>query len=449
MGNLFGTDGVRGEVGVLLTPQLAFALGQAAGQVLAEHVVQKEHKIVIGRDTRISGQMLEAGLAAGLMSVGMDVVLLGVIPTPGVAWTVREQQATAGVVISASHNPFQDNGIKFFNAQGQKLSDEMEVAIETLVMNPASIVPAEGDAIGRMYFEHEALYRYEAFLNDLAVTDRFRYRIVVDCANGASSMLAERLFNQLGLRCKMIGNQPDGININLNCGSTAMQQLADAVVKHGADIGFAFDGDADRFLAVDHTGRIIDGDHLMAIYAQDLKSRVALKNNKLVATVMSNMGLKLAMQSAGIAFIETPVGDRYVNEALTREDAILGGEQSGHIIFREFNSTGDGLVSAIMLLNIMHREQRSLASLANGMQALPQILINVPVRDKTTWMDHVGVQEAIREASLQLAESGRIFVRASGTESLLRVMVEGPTPELTESLAKQVAQVIEKECGRD
>lgn len=449
MGRMFGTDGVRGKAGVELTVQLAFALGQAAGQVLASEHEGQRGSVVIGRDTRISGQMLESGLAAGLMSVGLDVVSLGVIPTPGVAWAVRHYDALAGVVISASHNPFQDNGIKFFNSRGQKLSDQTEEAIEALVANPSGIRPASGHDIGRLRFEHEALAQYELFLNDLALTDRFRYRIIVDCANGASSSLAERLFKNLGVRCRMIGNEPDGVNINLNCGSTAMTRLAEAVVEQEADMGFAFDGDADRFLAVDHTGRIIDGDHLMAIYASYLKEAGHLQNNKLVATVMSNLGLKLAMRDLGIEFVETPVGDRYVNEALQSEDAMLGGEQSGHIIFREYNSTGDGLVSAIMLLNIMHKKQQNLATLAGVMNALPQVLINVPVKDKNGWQESPAIAEAIARAGDALADSGRVLVRASGTESLLRVMVEGPTLETTERLAREVSEVIEKERGTD
>lgn len=447
MNNLFGTDGVRGRVGQTLTPELAYRLGRAAGTVLAADAQGDHRTVVIGRDSRLSGQMLEAALTAGLTATGMDVISCGLIPTPAVAWLVRTYHAVAGVVISASHNPYWDNGIKFFNQAGLKLSDDKEDEIARLVEKTAELPYAAEDAIGQVMYDGEAVERYKDFLLQQAQFKACSLKAVVDCANGSASPIAEKLFSDLGLTVVMRANHPDGVNINADCGSTHMDGLIEAVLAEGADIGLAFDGDADRFLAVASDGSVIDGDQLMSIYAHDLQARGELDPNLLVVTVMSNLGLKLAMKKSGIDFVETQVGDRYVNEALTAHDGVLGGEQSGHIIFRRINSTGDGLLSALMLLNIMVRQGLSLKELAASMQRMPQILVNVKVRDKNAWADDERISAVIARVEAALGETGRVLVRASGTEPLLRVMVEGENKAEIDQLAHEIADEIDAVLG--
>ena len=447
MNNLFGTDGVRGRVGQTLTPELAYRLGRAAGTVLAADAQGDHRTVVIGRDSRLSGQMLEAALTAGLTATGMDVISCGLIPTPAVAWLVRTYHAVAGVVISASHNPYWDNGIKFFNQAGLKLSDDKEDEIARLVEKAAELVYAAEDAIGQVMYDGEAVERYKDFLLQQAQFKACSLKAVVDCANGSASPIAEKLFSDLGLKVIMRANHPDGVNINADCGSTHMDGLIEAVLAEGADIGLAFDGDADRFLAVAADGSVIDGDQLMSIYAHDLQARGELDPNLLVVTVMSNLGLKLAMKKSGVDLVETQVGDRYVNEALTAHDGVLGGEQSGHIIFRRINSTGDGLLSALMLLNIMVRQGLSLKELAASMQRMPQILVNVKVRDKNAWVDDERISAVIAKVEAALGETGRVLVRASGTEPLLRVMVEGENKAEIDQLAHEIADEIDAVLG--
>lgn len=447
MNNLFGTDGVRGRVGQTLTPELAYRLGRAAGTVLAADAQGDHRTVVIGRDSRLSGQMLEAALTAGLTATGMDVISCGLIPTPAVAWLVRTYHAVAGVVISASHNPYWDNGIKFFNQAGLKLSDDKEDEIARLVEKTAELAYAAEDAIGQVMYDGEAVERYKGFLLQQAQFKACSLKAVVDCANGSASPIAEKLFSDLGLKVIMRANHPDGVNINADCGSTHMDGLIEAVLAEGADIGLAFDGDADRFLAVAADGSVIDGDQLMSIYAHDLQARGELDPNLLVVTVMSNLGLKLAMKKSGVDVVETQVGDRYVNEALTAHDGVLGGEQSGHIIFRRINSTGDGLLSALMLLNIMVRQGLSLKELAASMQRMPQILVNVKVRDKNAWADDERISAVIARVEAALGETGRVLVRASGTEPLLRVMVEGENKAEIDQLAHEIADEIDAVLG--
>lgn len=447
MNNLFGTDGVRGRVGQTLTPELAYRLGRAAGTVLAADAQGDHRTVVIGRDSRLSGQMLEAALTAGLTATGMDVISCGLIPTPAVAWLVRTYHAVAGVVISASHNPYWDNGIKFFNQAGLKLSDDKEDDIAHLVEKTAELPYAAEDAMGQVMYDGEAVERYKDFLLQKAQFKDCSLKAVVDCANGSASPIAEKLFSDLGLKVVMRANHPDGVNINADCGSTHMDGLIEAVLAEGADIGLAFDGDADRFLAVASDGSVIDGDQLMSIYAHDLQARGELDPNLLVVTVMSNLGLKLAMKKSGIDLVETQVGDRYVNEALTAHDGVLGGEQSGHIIFRRINSTGDGLLSALMLLNIMVRQGLSLKELAASMQRMPQILVNVKVRDKNAWADDERISAVIARVEAALGETGRVLVRASGTEPLLRVMVEGENKAEIDQLAHEIADEIDAVLG--
>ena len=447
MNNLFGTDGVRGRVGQTLTPELAYRLGRAAGTVLAADAQGDHRTVVIGRDSRLSGQMLEAALTAGLTATGMDVISCGLIPTPAVAWLVRTYHAVAGVVISASHNPYWDNGIKFFNQAGLKLSDDKEDDIARLVEKTTELSYAAEDAMGQVMYDGEAVERYKDFLLQQAQFKACSLKAVVDCANGSASPIAEKLFSDLGLKVIMRANHPDGVNINADCGSTHMDGLIEAVLAEGADIGLAFDGDADRFLAVAADGSVIDGDQLMSIYAHDLQARGELDPNLLVVTVMSNLGLKLAMKKSGIDLVETQVGDRYVNEALTAHDGVLGGEQSGHIIFRRINSTGDGLLSALMLLNIMVRQGLSLKELAASMQRMPQILVNVKVRDKNAWADDERISAVIARVEAALGETGRVLVRASGTEPLLRVMVEGENKAEIDQLAHEIANEIDAVLG--
>lgn len=448
MAKLFGTDGVRGKAGSVLTAELAMKLGQAAGHVFLEENGGKTGVVIVGRDTRISGQMLECALTAGLTSVGIQVISAGVVPTPAVAFLVRKFKAMAGAVISASHNPFEDNGIKFFSASGTKLRDDQEETIEAVLQGQVAVQPAEGKAIGRYAQVDEAIEVYKDYLDELMSVNGRDYRLVVDCANGAASQLAQEVFERANLNVIMMGDRPNGTNINVNCGSTHLEQLQKRVLAEGADAGLAFDGDADRFLAVDEKGNVVDGDRLMAIYALAMKEEHRLANNQLVVTVMSNLGLKLAMREAGIELVETQVGDRYVNEGMTKSGAVLGGEQSGHIIFREYNSTGDGMISAIMLLNIMNHKRVPLSVLADAaMTSLPQVLVNVPVTKKEGWKDIPAIQDAIAKAEAELGETGRVLVRASGTENLLRVMVEGKDQKEIETMANAIADVVREAIG--
>lgn len=448
MAKLFGTDGVRGKAGSVLTAELAMKLGQAAGHVFLEENGGKTGVVIVGRDTRISGQMLECALTAGLTSVGIQVISAGVVPTPAVAFLVRKFKALAGAVISASHNPFEDNGIKFFSASGTKLRDDQEETIEAVLQGQVAVQPAEGKAIGRYAQVDEAIEVYKDYLDELMSVNGRDYRLVVDCANGAASQLAQEVFERANLNVIMMGDRPNGTNINVNCGSTHLEQLQKRVLAEGADAGLAFDGDADRFLAVDEKGSVVDGDRLMAIYALAMKEEHRLANNQLVVTVMSNLGLKLAMREAGIELVETQVGDRYVNEGMKKSGAVLGGEQSGHIIFREYNSTGDGMISAIMLLNIMNHKRVPLSVLADAaMTSLPQVLVNVPVTKKEGWKDIPAIQDAIAKAEAELGETGRVLVRASGTENLLRVMVEGKDQKEIETMANAIADVVREAIG--
>ena len=448
MAKLFGTDGVRGKAGSVLTAELAMKLGQAAGHVFLEENGGKTGVVIVGRDTRMSGQMLECALTAGLTSVGIQVISAGVVPTPAVAFLVRKFKALAGAVISASHNPFEDNGIKFFSASGTKLRDDQEETIEAVLQGQVAVQPAEGKAIGRYAQVDEAIEVYKDYLDELMSVNGRDYRLVVDCANGAASQLAQEVFERANLNVIMMGDRPNGTNINVNCGSTHLEQLQKRVLAEGADAGLAFDGDADRFLAVDEKGNVVDGDRLMAIYALAMKEEHRLANNQLVVTVMSNLGLKLAMREAGIELVETQVGDRYVNEGMKKSGAVLGGEQSGHIIFREYNSTGDGMISAIMLLNIMNHKRVPLSVLADAaMTSLPQVLVNVPVTKKEGWKDIPAIQDAIAKAEAELGETGRVLVRASGTENLLRVMVEGKDQKEIETMANAIADVVREAIG--
>lgn len=442
MGSLFGTDGVRGIANKDITPDLAMRIGRSGAHVLAKG--QKDACIVIGRDTRISGDMLEAALVAGICSAGVDVIMAGVVPTPAVAYLTRELGAVGGVVISASHNPVQDNGIKFFGSKGFKLSDDIESEIEALAVDPVSIPSPVGADVGRCHILNDATERYEKHLLEAVPIDLSGLTVVLDCANGAAYKAGPSVLTKLGARLITIFDQPDGLNINKGCGSTHLEELKAAVIENGADIGLANDGDADRVLAVDAAGNVVDGDQIMVICADYLKSKGLLAENTVVVTVMSNLGLHLALKKKGIKVLETKVGDRYVLEECLKTGAIFGGEQSGHILFLNQTTTGDGLLTALMLLAAVKEQGKSLAEMASQMERLPQILENVKVRDKNSIMENPLLKQAIIQAEEKLFGQGRVLVRTSGTESLVRVMVEGRDLDVLGELVTQMVAVVKK-----
>lgn len=443
MGRMFGTDGVRGVANEGLTPELAFKLGRAGAKVLAKS--HKNPKIVIGKDTRISGDMLEAALTAGICSVGADALLVGVMPTPAIAFLTRDLGATAGVVISASHNPVEDNGIKFFNDKGYKLEDEIEAEIERLVLIKDEGPRPTGSLVGRAVQVLDAEDRYVSFVTQTVSSDLSGLKVIVDCANGAASSVAPQALNILGAEVIPISNDPDGVNINKDCGSTYTKKLQEAVVKYGAHLGLAHDGDADRVLAVDEHGNLVDGDQIMVACALHLKKQGQLKNDTLVVTVMSNLGLHLALKEHNIKTEQTKVGDRYVLERMRKIQASLGGEQSGHIIFADHNSTGDGIITGLQLLSVIKESGQPLSKLASQMTRLPQILINVRVKNNETAMNNQKMKEAIEKAEQILGEKGRILVRPSGTEPLLRIMGEGPDAEQLKQIVESIAQVVREQ----
>jgi len=444
MGRLFGTDGVRGSANKDLTPELVFSLGKSASLVIAKQHGKGRASAVVGRDPRASGEMLEAALIAGLATVGVDVLKVGVLPTPAIAYLTQYYKADLGVVLSASHNVFSDNGVKFFSKDGKKLPDEVEDEIEK---NLETKVPhPTGSEVGRV---KEMADAYEAYLSHLLETVETGalkgLKVVVDCANGAASDVAPDLYQRAGAEVIAIHNAPNGININDNCGSTHMGSLIERVKKEKADLGIAHDGDADRCLAVDELGNIIDGDHILALLAKDFKNSKQLTAETVVSTVMANLGFKLAMKNESISIIETQVGDRYVLEAMEEKNYILGGEQSGHVIMRNYSTTGDGLLTALQLMNVVATEKKSLSSISQIVKKYPQILINVSDVDKSK-INNDKLQEAVKKAELSLNQKGRVLLRPSGTESLIRVMVEAETQDIAEKIAKELAEVVKKTC---
>ncbi len=443
MGRLFGTDGVRGVANRELTPELAYKLGRVGAYLLTSDT--ESRSIVIGRDTRVSGDMLEAALIAGICSVGVNVLRAGIIPTPAVAYLTRALNAGGGVVISASHNPYEDNGIKFFGANGYKLPDAVEEEIERFLLVAENGLPSPtGDRIGRVFDVNDADELYIGLAKRVGPASLKGLRIVVDCANGAAYRVGPRIFKELGAEVVPLSVEPDGRNINVGCGSTNPARLQQEVVRQRADLGLAFDGDADRVIAVDEQGNIVDGDQIMVICAKCLKEQGRLAGDTLVATVMSNLGLHLALQEAGIKVLQTKVGDRYVLEELLRTGTNMGGEQSGHIIFLDHNTTGDGILTSMELLNVVTGTGKSLGSLAAQMERLPQILENVRVREKETVMNDPRLEAAIREQEARLAGRGRILVRPSGTEPLVRVMVEGRDQEILLHVVNHLVKVIKE-----
>ena len=445
MGRLFGTDGARGIANSELTCELATDIGRAAAFVLTEKKTEKP-KVLIGKDTRVSSNMLEMALAAGLCSVGADVVLVGFVPTPAIAFLVKDREADAGIMISASHNPCEYNGIKIFDGNGYKLPDALEEEIEALVLDDMSPVefPVGGD-IGSVFMRYDYVDLYIDHLAESVDTDLNGLKIAIDCANGCASYTAERLFTRLGAEVHMMHNNPNGVNINAGCGSTHMDDLIDYVIGHDVDLGLAFDGDSDRCLAVDENGKLIDGDKMIAIFALDIKRRGALKDDTAVVTVMTNLGFKHFAEANGIRVMETKVGDRYVLEEMVKNDYKIGGEQSGHIIFKDYATTGDGQLSGAMLAAIMAKTGRSASSVSSVMTVLPQTLINIRAAGelKAKLDTDSEIIAAIEEVRKTLGSRGRILVRASGTEPLIRVMLEGEDIAEIKRLGRGVAAVIE------
>ena len=447
MGRLFGTDGVRGIAGSELTPELAINIGRAAAQVL---IGQTNHKpvVLIGKDTRISGDMLESSLSAGFCSVGADVKIAGVVPTPAIAYLVKKYNCDAGVVISASHNPMEFNGIKIFKGDGYKLPDEVENEIEALILDtPEKLINVTGEKMGRVSRVETAARDYVDHIKTACTEDLSGLKVVFDCANGASAMTAPTLFTELGIQAEFIGDEPDGININKDCGSTHIDNLAKYVKEHHLDCGFAFDGDADRCLAVDENGDIIDGDKIIAILATRMKEAGTLKQDVAVATVMSNLGFINHMKKRGIKVVTTAVGDRYVLEEMRAKDYNLGGEQSGHVILSDFATTGDGQLTAVSLMNFFAKEKDKKVSGFNSCYSkYPQVLINVKTtaEGKAKFKTDEYIEGFIEAKQQQLMGAGRVLVRLSGTEPLIRVMVEGQDTDQINTVANEIGDKIKE-----
>lgn len=449
MRKLFGTDGIRGVANKdPMTPEMAIQIGQAVTHVLNE----KGHRqrIVIGKDTRLSGYMLENALAAGISSMGADVISVGPMPTPGIAFIANNMDADCGIVISASHNPFEDNGIKIFSKEGFKLSEEQEFEIEELIFSKnIQSLASSSQEIGRAFQEENALEGYIVFLRhtfpkNLSLEG---VKIVLDCANGATYKVAPTLFKEMRAEVLCLNVNPDGKNINVECGSLHPELLAEKIIENRADIGLALDGDGDRLIAADEKGNIISGDKILAICAKNLKKERRLKNDLVVSTVMSNLGLSLALNEMEIKHIRTRVGDRYVLKEMLKNGAVLGGEDSGHIIFLEHHTTGDGLIAALQLLAVMQKEEKAVSELSKVMKTFPQVLINVDVKSKPDLKGIPEIGNVIGSVEKELGDKGRVLVRYSGTQPMCRVMVEGPTKEQTEKLAKKIAEIVKKKLN--
>ncbi|MEG3030177.1 MAG: phosphoglucosamine mutase [Oscillospiraceae bacterium] len=446
MGRLFGTDGVRGVAGTELTPEIAINIGRAAAMVLTKHLKHRA-TVLIGKDTRISGDMLESALGAGLCSVGADVKLCGVVPTPAIAYLVKKYGCDAGVVISASHNPMEFNGIKIFNGDGYKLADDIEEEIEGLILDtPEKIVPVTGGDMGRVATIDTAVRDYVDHIKSACTADVSGLRVVFDCANGAASATAPLIFKELGVNAEFIGDSPDGTNINKDCGSTHIKELAQYVKAHNFDCGIAFDGDADRCLAVDEKGEEIDGDKIIAILATRMKRAGELANDTAVVTVMSNLGFMKHMEKCGIKVATTAVGDRYVLEEMLAKGHCVGGEQSGHVILTQHATTGDGQLTAVALMNNFAKEGKKVSEFNNCYSKFPQVLVNLRTtpEGKAFYKKDEYIEGFIEAKQQQLMGNGRVLVRVSGTEPLIRVMVEGQDLQQIEAVAKEISEKIEK-----
>ena len=440
MRKYFGTDGIRGIEGESLTADLSFKVGKALGKLLTE---EKEHpKVVIGRDTRISCDMIEHALTAGLTSTGVNVMTVGTIPTPAIAYLTKTIETDSGIMISASHNPYQDNGIKIFGPDGFKLTDEQELEIESLIDNSEKIKNASFEKIGKVYGGNELTQKYIQHIKQSITGDLSDIKIALDCANGATTGVAPFIFGDLEADIETIGCQPNGVNINDNVGSTKIETISEFVKENNVDVGFAFDGDGDRVLAVDANGNIVDGDKIMFILAKHLKEQGELKDNMVVSTVMSNIGFYKAIEENGLQSVKTAVGDRYVVEEMRKNDYSLGGEQSGHIVLMNYATTGDGILTAVKLANIIKTSGKSLEELASEVSIYPQKLVNIKVIDKKTAMEDSEILSECEKVEKELEGNGRILLRASGTENLIRVMVEASSDELTDKYCEQVAKIV-------
>jgi phosphoglucosamine mutase len=446
MGKLFGTDGIRGVANIHpMTTEMAMQLGRGTAFIFKNQ--KKRHRIVIGKDTRLSGYMIENALVAGICSMGVDVLLVGPLPTPGIAYITTSMRADAGIVISASHNPFQDNGIKIFSGNGFKLPDQLEDKIEELIFSDqTALLRPTAQEVGKAFRVDDAVGRYVVYLKNSYPKEQSLdgMKIVLDCAHGAAYRVAPAVFEELGAKVIPLGIDPNGENINFQCGSLHPQVVTEAVKEHGADIGISLDGDADRAIFSDELGNVVNGDQIMSLCAYDLRKANRLKKHTLVATVMSNLGLDLAMKERGIKVVRTQVGDRYVVEEMARGGYNLGGEQSGHLIFLDYNTTGDGVLSALQVLAVMKREEKKLSELATIMKTFPQVLLNVPVAKKRDPHQIPEVASLIKKIQKKLADRGRILVRPSGTENLIRVMAEGENARDISAYAEEIAECIRK-----
>lgn len=440
MKKLFGTDGVRGEANVVITAELSYKIGAALAIVLSEE--QKKPLILVGRDPRLSGSMIAGALMSGICAYGGECLSLGILPTPAVSSLVRRRQASAGIVISASHNPFYDNGIKIFGGDGRKISDETEARIEEIVAQSEFPPVKTGAEIGNIHYDKKAGLEYVEELKKNFPNDLSRFKLVVDCANGATSKFAAELLHSLGAEVVAINNEYNGININEECGSTKPASMKNRVWKEVADLGIAYDGDGDRVIFADGVGNIVDGDCIMAIIASYLKEKGELTDNRLVITVMSNLGLRLAMEERGIDVSATNVGDKNVFYEMDKTGAVIGGEQSGHIILSRYNPTGDGMLTSLMILKIMLETGKSLTELSKVMKCLPQVLINVTVNRRDAWETDEKVKAAIAKAEKAIGEKGRVLLRPSGTEPLLRLMGEGPEEEALGKIMEELAETV-------
>lgn len=447
MPKLFGTDGIRGIANELLTPELAFQVGRSAAHILSNG---EKGKILVGKDTRKSGDMLEAALVAGITSMGLDVELVGIIPTPAVAYLTRKYGALAGVVISASHNPGEYNGIKFFDNRGLKLPDEVEEEIEELIVNKKELGPRPiGDKVGRVIVSDNGARDYKEYLKSTIDIDLTGIKVAMDCGHGALYKIGPEIIRELNGQVIVANDQPDGMNINMNCGSTNPDIIQKMVLDEKADIGISFDGDGDRIIAVDNKGNIINGDHILAICATYLKEKGKLANNTVVGTVMTNMGLDMYLKENDMEIVKTAVGDRYVLEEMLKSGYVLGGEQSGHIIFLDYNTTGDGLATGLHLLEVVKKSGKSLEELNRLMKDYPQVLVNAKVDNdkKYKYLEDKVIKDEIEKIEAFFHGEGRVVIRPSGTEPLVRVMIEGKDQELITKMAKELAQIIEERIG--
>ena len=449
MGKLFGTDGIRGVANIFpMTPEMVLSIGKATAHVFKEKCGKEKPKFVIGKDTRLSGYMIENALASGIVSVGADVLLVGPMPTPAIAYLTKSLNADAGIVLSASHNPAEDNGIKIFSENGHKLSDNVEDEIEKYVLSgKIKTEHIKGDLIGKAHRVDDAKERYIEFAKASVESMSMKgLRVILDCANGAAYNTAPHILSELGAEVVVLNDRPDGLNINLDCGALHPEKMMEVVKEENAHIGIALDGDADRVIVCDENGRSVDGDHIIAICAINMKEKGALRKNSVVVTIMANKGFDIAMAKERIKVVKTKVGDRYVVDEMRKKGYVLGGEQSGHIIFSNYTTTGDGMISALQLLRIMKERREKLSKLAECMTSLPQVLVNVDVKEKKD-ISKLKVNKNIKDAESKLGEKGRVLVRYSGTQNLCRIMIEGENKREIQKIANDIAKTMKKELG--